>query len=263
MKKYISLFFVILFLITGCGSDEVAQSNPSDPGSDEVAQSDPSDPGSDEVAQSDPSDPGSDEVAQSDPSDIDPNENCLDEECAMLSQGPKSATVAVDETSVGSLGFGVTLASIFSENSVPATAPLVSVGDNTHYAKITGYGFALPLNAVVQGIAVEVRKAKQTGDITRVVRDYRVRIVKNGSIGSTDRSNVVDWPNGGAFAYTTYGSSTDLWGETWTAADINNSTFGFAIAATLIGPTAVEGAQIDNTRITVYYDLPADLGMNL
>ena len=87
-------------------------------------------------------------------------------------------------------------------------------------------------------------------------------------------------------SYIVFGSSTDLWGTTWTPADINNSNFGFSIevgtdykltddlqgtnfgfsipAGATINGILVESkgyqvistastAYIDNVRITVYY----------
>ena len=44
------------------------------------------------------------------------------------------------------------------------------------------------------------------------VYDYAVRIIKGGTIGSTDRASGTAWSS--SSAYTTYGSSSDLWGET-------------------------------------------------
>ena len=61
------------------------------------------------------------------------------------------------------------------------------------------------------------------------VVDERARIVNaDGTIGTTDKSIADDWSS--SYAYVSYGSSTDLWGETWTAADINDANFGFALA---------------------------------
>jgi hypothetical protein len=82
--------------------------------------------------------------------------------------------------------------------------------------------------------------------------DARVRIVKGGTIGSTDKASGSAWP--GSDAYETYGSSSDLWGETWTDSDINDSGFGMAIAA-----SGTCEARIDHIEITVHYtEAPAD-----
>jgi hypothetical protein len=85
--------------------------------------------------------------------------------------------------------------------------------------------------------------------------DNAVRIVKSGTIGSTDRSSGTNWPQ--TFGYTSYGGSSDLWGETWTPSDINSSDFGFAISAIGEGPNTT--AQVDNVRITVYYSGPSEV----
>lgn len=112
--------------------------------------------------------------------------------------------------------------------------------------------------------------------------DWKVRIIKGGTVGATDKSSPDNWPE--TDAYTTYGSSTDLWGETWTSTDINATNFGFAIAASKDtayshylncqdfgftipagqtingivvevekGHNGVKTARIDHVRITVYY----------
>ena len=57
--------------------------------------------------------------------------------------------------------------------------------------------------------------------------------------------------------YVTYGGSTDLWGTTWTPADINNQAgFGFETSASCSG--AVESktcyGYINHIRATVYYN---------
>ncbi len=60
------------------------------------------------------------------------------------------------------------------------------------------------------------------------VYDDKVRLIKGGTVGSTDRAVPGAWqstPN-----TTIYGGPSDLWGTTWTAEDLNASTFGVAIS---------------------------------
>jgi len=62
------------------------------------------------------------------------------------------------------------------------------------------------------------------------IKDYEIKIIKSdGTIGSTNKASADAWPY--SAAYTSYGSSVDLWGEVWTSSDINNSNFGVAISA--------------------------------
>lgn len=62
------------------------------------------------------------------------------------------------------------------------------------------------------------------------VVDDEIKIVKSdGSIGTTNKSAGASWPT--SDAYSTYGGPSDLWGETWTAEDINNANFGCVLSA--------------------------------
>lgn len=132
-----------------------------------------------------------------------------------------------------------------AEDASNATAS-VGGGVSTHYLKATNFGFSIPSGATIDGIVAEAKKAEvlSTDDIF----DSRVRIVKGGTVGSTDKSSGAEWPT--ALAYTTYGGAADLWGETWSHADVNASDFGFVIACT---STGAGSAQVDHMRITVYY----------
>lgn len=120
----------------------------------------------------------------------------------------------------------------------------------SHYLKATNFGFSIPGGSVITGIlAIVTRKESASG----VCRDMRVRIVKGGVIGTTDRASGTEWPTVAAAAeYGGDGSggSSDLWGETWTVSDINDSGFGFAISALGLGNGV---ASIDYMSLTVFY----------
>lgn len=61
------------------------------------------------------------------------------------------------------------------------------------------------------------------------IQDYVISLIlADGTISSTNKSTGAYWPTG-SFAYSTYGSSSDLWGETWTAEDINDANFGVVV----------------------------------
>src|SRR6267142_141517 len=86
------------------------------------------------------------------------------------------------------------------------------------------------------------------------VGENSIKIVQGGTISGTDKST------GAALslnteAYTSYGSSSDLWGLNWLYTDINSSTFGVAVAYN--GNTATShylkatnfGFSIPNSRV--------------
>jgi hypothetical protein len=51
----------------------------------------------------------------------------------------------------------------------------------------------------------------------------------------------------------TYGAANDLWGTTWTAADINDPSFGVSVSAQHDTSGLATDARIDNITITVSY----------
>ena len=112
------------------------------------------------------------------------------------------------------------------------------------------------------------------------VCDYKVHIVKaDDSIGEENKDDG-NWPS--SDEYNSYGNSTDLWSEEWTAENINDENFGVVISAyqydfshflkatnfgfSIPGGATINGilaeierhadgatAYIDHIRITVYY----------
>ena len=69
------------------------------------------------------------------------------------------------------------------------------------------------------------------------------------SITGADKSTDASLP--ASDTYENFGSSTDLWNVSWTAADINSSGFGvgFSVKSTYL----TSNGFIDHIRITVYY----------
>ncbi|MBN8703604.1 MAG: tail fiber domain-containing protein [Bacteroidetes bacterium] len=83
----------------------------------------------------------------------------------------------------------------------------------------------------------------------RTVYDNSIKLVKaDGTIAGTDKAATsTNWPTADATA--TYGGSSDLWGISWTEADVKDADFGVAISVLAYNATA----QIDYIGITVYY----------
>ena len=118
----------------------------------------------------------------------------------------------------------------------------------SYYLKATNFGFSV--SGTIDGIIVEVERKQPSSDSD--ITDSAIRIIKGGSIGSTDKSDVASWPTNDT--YNSYGGATDKWGETWADTDINASTFGCAIAAIQADQLYYSGyAYVDHIRITVYY----------
>lgn len=160
----------------------------------------------------------------------------------MASQGPNYAGTGENDASYGSNDW-VNPGNITAEDASVSTF-LAFGADTSNYLKATNFGFSIPSGATIDGILVEILITDNGG----TGLDDRVRIVKGGTISTTDLSTGAGIPN--AEAYVSYGGATNLWGESWTDSDINASNFGVVYAAVTTEFTSV---QVNTIRVTVYY----------
>jgi hypothetical protein len=108
----------------------------------------------------------------------------------------------------------------------------------------------VPAGATILGITVTVRRA--AGGPNEAV-DAGVHIIKGGVMGSADRSTPTPWDGDMAFVEAEYGGPSDLWGETWTPADVNASDFGVALSAAYTQSAGNGRAYVDIVYVTVNY----------
>ncbi len=131
---------------------------------------------------------------------------------------------------------------------------------NSQYLQATNFGFAIPAGATIDGIIVEI-ELHVFSIFNADIYDNSVKIVNGGIVTGTEHAAAGSWSLG-SDVIRTYGSCTDLWGETWTPADINASNFGVAISANSAGSIGGNTAFIDRIRISVCYTdgaLPIEL----
>jgi hypothetical protein len=104
---------------------------------------------------------------------------------------------------------------------------------------VSGFGFAIPASAEIRGITVEIMR---TADGS--VRD-------SVSLPKGSAKSGGSWPQGnaeGPYQKATYGGSTDKWGTTWTAADLNDSSFDVKLSVTGSGD-----GHADSLGVIVHY----------
>lgn len=139
-----------------------------------------------------------------------------------------------------------------SSNNLYASASVD--GAVTDPLQCVNYGFDIPSGATIDGIEVRVER-KSNSAANGGSRDNSLSLVKAGTAVGLNRAT--------ATAYTTtdtvetHGGPADLWGTTWTPADINNANFGAVFTATK--PSAAGGAHsitVDQIQIVVYYTRP-------
>jgi cysteine-rich repeat protein len=166
------------------------------------------------------------------------------------SQGPNNPGTVVSDASFGTNPWNMPGNAAVSDNMYASAIP---GGSPTQYLKATGFGFSLPLTAVIDGIQVDVERSSSAG----TVADTRARIVKGGVAGATDMSIAGTWST--TDTVVTYGGNSELWGETWSAGDINSATFGFALAV----DDNLDAAGVDHITVTVYYSVCGDSQIGL
>lgn len=155
--------------------------------------------------------------------------------------GPRSAGAGAG-TSWVNPGF------VVSSNGQKATYS-VAANSQSQNLDATGFGFSIPATATIVGIYAEIERMASN---TTSLDDEDVFLLKAGaSTGITDHASTSDY--GTSDAVQGYGSQSDLWGTTWTPAQINASNFGLRLKVDNDNTTSSRTASVDHMRITVYY----------
>jgi hypothetical protein len=164
-----------------------------------------------------------------------------------------AASICVDSTSDYCLPAPVwrNMTALRSEGTEPSDgAELVLVFDPYQdYLLVDDFKLEVPEAAEIRGITVTIRRAG--GSSTEAV-DGAVSLIKAGVIGGTDRSLPMPWA-GPEYANVDYGGPEDLWGETWTPADVNSANFGVALSAIYANMGGNGRAYVDIVYATIHY----------
>ncbi len=168
--------------------------------------------------------------------------------------GPNSPGTMADDGAIGTKAWSNVDNAKTSNDSYAATAAMTA-WDISHYLKATNFGFSIPSGATIDGILVEIERKKSGTDN---LGDYEVKIVlADGSLGTENKAIATNWVT--SEAYYSYGDSSDLWSESWSAANINDADFGVVLSVkdeqTI--PSGNDATpQVDHIRITVDYTEP-------
>lgn len=130
------------------------------------------------------------------------------------------------------------------------TADTYDTGKYTYIVKASGFAMSVPAGAVIKGILVETGSGADAGELSK---DVLVQLSKNNTarVGDNKAKNENLTP---AIVNRSYGGSTDLWGASWTAAEINASTFAVHFAMQAVNDNS--DIYLDYIRATVYYIIP-------
>lgn len=138
---------------------------------------------------------------------------------------------------------------VFATDGAFADTAELSGGESTKQLRVTGFGFAVPSSARISGVRVEVVREDGAGNDT--CTDLTAQLVLSGSLIGTNAASGTAWPL--AVATATYGGESNTLGATLAPADVNDSTFGFALAATCSALSALP--RVDSVRVTVFYSM--------
>lgn len=140
---------------------------------------------------------------------------------------------------------------IVSDNGSVAQSS-VETNETTQYLIASNFGFSVPSGATIDGIEMQYERQK-FGTGAASIQESEIKIVKGGVIGTTNKADTATNWTENSFQVVTRGAADDLWGETWTAADVNASDFGVAIRAKGTGSITNRTPQIDYVQIRITY----------
>jgi hypothetical protein len=116
----------------------------------------------------------------------------------------------------------------------------------------TGFGFTLPPSAIVHGVQVTVRQQTLSG--SNALRDSTVRLVSAGGPVGGNRARGTTWA--GIATDVQYGGPSDLWGRAWTVEEVNDPSFGVALAVRYEMTAGNDHARVDSVQMAVSYCVP-------
>lgn len=177
-------------------------------------------------------------------------------------QGSYIPATAADTAGVGTITWtntaGVTSARVNPTDGAQA-AGTVGTTVTTHWLKTTNFGFTIPTGSTITGIKAQWGRFR--GGTGTTVKDSSMKLVQAGTITGNDKADTAtnySIQNGTLPQYAAaVGSSTDLWGLTWAAADINDSTFGIAMSCTLTSTADTQATcSLQIVGLTVFFVAP-------
>lgn len=155
-----------------------------------------------------------------------------------------------DDASVGTVAW-VNPGNITADDGTLATAGVSGVNPNSHYLKGTNFGLSVPSGATIDGIQFRWKLANVAANSS--VDQAILTVDSSGVIGGSNLgTNTVP---GGSTTLTNYdfGGATELWGRSWTAADVNNANFGCVFQAHRTAGGSGTNTRADALWVKVFY----------
>lgn len=169
-----------------------------------------------------------------------------------FNSGPKYPTTTTTPNGSGISGNWANPANIFADDGNSATAAFLGPPTGTVDLDGQTFGFNIPPNAIIDGIKmeIEVPSSNRWAEANGTVRLKKAGASIGNNLAGLGSASGIIW---------TYGSATNLWGTTWTPAEINAAGFGATFAAVYSSSGNDFTIGVDFIRITVYWHYSVDV----
>jgi hypothetical protein len=165
----------------------------------------------------------------------------------MASTGFTICGTGANNTDIGTEAW-VNPGNITADDGSNANGNAAAKNEQMNYLVGSNFGFAIPDGATIDGIEARIQAFDSSGgatvDITHVI------IYKDDSTPGSDLEAGATSLTGLVTNYD-YGSSSELWGLTWTAAEINSADFQLRISTNAGNPAG--DAQVDFLAVNILY----------
>lgn len=175
-------------------------------------------------------------------------------EAGMVHQGPKKAfSVAVSSGPLYPLtcanqGAGVSWTNPTNAQVDDASKATVGLsGSPSRNLYCSTFTFNLTGKTIV-GIQMDFKRDQLSGG-DQTTTDSDIFLTKDGSTSAGNDKACCSWPT--TEAYASYGDSSDLWGTTFTGAEVSANAFGVFVRAT---NTGFDTAEVNAVRLTIWYN---------
>jgi len=174
---------------------------------------------------------------------------------SQLSVGPENPTVAVNDPASGTQPWANPANAEVSDDTyatVTVTAP--PAGSLSVYLALSSFGLAIPLDATIFGIAMDVEAHFTSTGAGGILG---LHLIKGGVVQPTTQKLDGLGSYGAGDAVVHYGGSTDLWNLPWSPAELNAAGFGVGLQIRAIGPVRTTATFfVDVITVTIWYRTP-------
>jgi len=120
----------------------------------------------------------------------------------------------------------------------------------SNYLVTSGFGFNVPSSATITGIKLEIKRRALSGV---GLQDHAVSLLKSGTVLSTNKAISGVWTS--TETSVSYGGPGDLWGTSWTPAEVNAPGFGAALSVQYKSTAGNDWPRVNSMSVTVYFDV--------